>query len=103
MKKSILLFVLVLVLTSALVMPVGASSPKTMIGINVVLKTDITDALLTDLGTHGNVRDVLYEIKAITMQVRAGELEAIRALPYVAAANPDAERNGCAGGYRLCN
>lgn len=93
MKKSILLFVLVLVLTSALVMPVGASSPKTMIGINVVLNTDITDALLTDLGTHGNVRDVLYEIKAITMQARAGELEAIRALPYVAAANPDAERN----------
>ena len=40
------------------------------------------------------MRDVVYEIKAVTMQVRAGDLATIQALPYVAAANPDAMRNG---------
>ncbi|HEV2914003.1 MAG TPA: S8 family serine peptidase [Pyrinomonadaceae bacterium] len=65
-----------------------------MIGINVLLKTAITDAILADLGTHGRVRDVMYEIKVVTVQAPSSELNAIRALPYVAAANPDAERNG---------
>ena len=34
------------------------------------------------------------EIRALTMQVKVSELAVIRALPYVAAANPDAVRNG---------
>ena len=33
------------------------------------------------------------EIRALTMQVKVSELAVIRALPYVAAANPDAVRN----------
>jgi subtilisin family serine protease len=71
-----------------------AASNNSMIGINVVLNTDITKAILADLGTHGKVRDVVYEIRAVTMQARAGEVPAIQALPYVAAANPDAVRTG---------
>jgi subtilisin family serine protease len=74
--------------------PASGASLKAMIGINVVLNTDVTQAILADLGAHGKIRDVIYEIKAVTLQARAGELEAIRALPYVAAANPDAERTG---------
>ena len=65
-----------------------------MIGVNVVLNTDITDAILAELGTMGRVRDVLYQVDALTMQIRASELSDIQSLPYVAAANPDAERNG---------
>lgn len=38
--------------------------------------------------------DVVYSINALTMRVRSSELGAIQALPYVAAANPDAARNG---------
>jgi subtilisin family serine protease len=63
------------------------------IGVNVLLKTDVTSAILTDLGTHGTVRGVLAEIKAVAVQARASELAAIQALPYVAAANPDAARS----------
>jgi subtilisin family serine protease len=59
-----------------------------------VLNTSITNAILTDLGKHGTIRDVVFEINALTMQVRAGDLAAIKSLPYVAAANPDAARNG---------
>lgn len=91
-RLVITLLVIVLVLFSSF--PAAAASPKQMIGINVVLNTSITNAILTDLGKHGTVRDVVYEINALSMQVRAGDLAAIQSLPYVAAANPDAVRNG---------
>ena len=94
-RKIVSLFSLVLVLALAIgYSPVSAAGSNSMIGINVVLNTDVTDAILADLGTHGTVRDVVYEIKAVTLQARSSELRAIRALPYVAAANPDAQRNG---------
>jgi subtilisin family serine protease len=86
-----LLAVAVLLFSSV---PAAAAGNKQMIGVNVVLNTSITDAILADLGTHGKVRDVVYEIDAVTMQIRAGDLAAIQSLPYVTAANPDAERNG---------
>ena len=73
---------------------VTGASQNRMIGVNVVLNTDITDAILTELGTMGRVRDVLHKVDALTMQVRASELSDIRSLPYVVAANPDAERDG---------
>jgi subtilisin family serine protease len=84
------------VLLTSLLAAVSASaaSPNQVIGINVLLATEATEAILADLGTHGKVRDVLVEIDAVIVQAPAGELEAIRALPYVAAANPDAERLG---------
>ncbi|HEY3121700.1 MAG TPA: S8 family serine peptidase, partial [Vicinamibacteria bacterium] len=65
-----------------------------MIGINVLLKTHVTSAILADLGTHGTVRDVVTEIDAVTLQARQSELAVIQRLSYVAAANADAERNG---------
>jgi subtilisin family serine protease len=86
-----LLAVAVLLFSSV---PAAAAGNKQMIGVNVVLNTSITDAILADLGTQGKVRDVVYEIDAVTMQIRAGDLTAIQSLPYVAAANPDATRNG---------
>ncbi|MBA4365872.1 MAG: Subtilisin DY [Coprothermobacter sp.] len=71
---------------------VAVAQTKGMIGINVLLKTDVTKSILADLGTHGTVRDVIAEIKAVTIQAKASELAVIQALPYVAAANPDTER-----------
>ncbi len=93
MSKKFVVFFLVAVMLLMSTLPVAAAT-KGMIGINVVLKTDITNAILTELGTHGKVRDVIYEIDALTMQVKAGKLATIRALPFVATANPDAVRNG---------
>lgn len=65
-----------------------------LIGIDVVLNTDVTDAILADLGTHGRVRAVIPELDGVTLQALETELPAIRALSYVAAAAPDAERTG---------
>jgi hypothetical protein len=72
----------------------GAAPGNGKIGVNVLLATDVTSALLADLAAHGRVRDVVPEIRAVTMQAYADALPAIRALPYVAAASPDAERKG---------
>jgi subtilisin family serine protease len=94
MKRTVPMIIMVVILTVALVIPVGAASTNKQIGINVLLNTEVTDAILADLGTHGRIHDVIYEINALTMKVREGELSAIRSLPYVAAANPDAERKG---------
>ncbi len=93
LKRLVITFLVIAVLLFSSV-PVSAASTRQMIGINVVLNTGITNTILTDLGKHGTVRDVVYEINALTMQVRAGDLASIQSLPYVAAANPDAARNG---------
>jgi subtilisin family serine protease len=69
-----------------------ASAQKT-IGINVVLKTKITNSVLTDLGQHGKIRDILYEIRGVSMLAPSSELIVIQQLPYVAYANPDQPRS----------
>jgi subtilisin family serine protease len=94
MNKRVVSIVVAALAILALAMPVSAAGNNQKIGINVLLNTSITDAILADLGTHGTVRNVVYELDAITMQVRAGDLATIQSLPYVAVANPDAVRNG---------
>ena len=73
---------------------VSGQVQDSMIGVNVVLKTSITKAALTELGRFGLVRDQLPELNAVTMQARASELASIQALPFVASAGPDAARTG---------
>jgi subtilisin family serine protease len=85
---------LLTVLLAGMYFPASGESLKTMAGINVVLKTDVTKAILADLGKHGTVLNVFYDLKAVTMRTRLGELGAISSLPYVEAANPDEERTG---------
>src|SRR5262245_42845020 len=69
--------------------PLRADPEK--IGINVLLTGPATDAVLAGLEEHGKVLDVIAEINAVTLRAEAGELAAIQALPYVAAANADVE------------
>lgn len=64
------------------------------IGVNVLLDGAPTAAILADLGRFGRVRDVVPELRAVTLQATADALPAIRALPHVVAAGPDAERKG---------
>jgi subtilisin family serine protease len=65
-----------------------------MIGINVVLKTPVTDNILKDLSTYGTVINVVPDIKALTMRIAGSNLSVIQKLTYVSQANPDATRNG---------
>jgi Subtilisin-like serine proteases len=70
----------------------GAS--RGAIGVNVLLSSGPTNAMLKQLGGVGTVLDVVPEIHAVTMRVMAGDLPAVRALPFVESAEPDAERMG---------
>jgi subtilisin family serine protease len=93
MYRRVFSVILAIVATLTLAMPAAAGGNQ-KIGINVLLNTNVTDAILADLGTRGTVRDVVKDINAVTMQVRANDLAAIQALPYVIKAGPDAARNG---------
>jgi subtilisin family serine protease len=63
-------------------------------GLNIVLNVEPTAAVLSDLGRYGTVRDIIPELRAVTLASSAGNLRAIRRLAYVRAANPDAVRHG---------
>lgn len=93
MKRTLLI---ILIVSALLIMgiPASAASTTATIGINVLLKADASPKILADLGRFGTVLDVLSELDALTMRIKAGKLASIRALPYVAAASPDAVRNG---------
>lgn len=89
-RKLYLIVTLVMLLASLVTM---SSKPDQQIGVNVLLNTEVTDAILADLGGYGKINDVIYPIHAVTMKIRTSQLEIIRALPYVVYVSPDAERN----------
>lgn len=62
------------------------------IGINVLLNTDITPAILSDLETISDVKGRIDQIDAVFVRAKESSLRAIRSKPYVEAATPDAER-----------
>jgi subtilisin family serine protease len=93
MKRASTLVYLLVLLVAGGVFLSGAPADK-LIGVNVVLKSAITNAALAELGRFGRVRDVVEKLNAVTLQARESELASIQALPFVASAEPDAERTG---------
>src|SRR5690242_16127342 len=85
---------LLLALLALAALPTQAANSQAKIGINVVLNTAVTSDILADLGKYGTVRDVVYEIQAVTVVARSTALPQIQALSYVKWANPDANRDG---------
>jgi subtilisin family serine protease len=79
--------------------PTGNSNPTELasisgsIGINVILKAPATAANRTELAKYGTLLDEIAELNAIRVRAKADQLPAIQALPFVAAASPDAVRN----------
>ncbi|HOK77231.1 MAG TPA: S8 family serine peptidase [Verrucomicrobiota bacterium] len=92
--KRILLSIVLITTTLAVALPTSAAPPNRMIGINIVLNRDITDQILADLSKYGRVTDAIPQLNAVTIRAKASLLPSIQDLPYVAAANPDAERYG---------
>jgi subtilisin family serine protease len=64
------------------------------LGINVLLNTAINDGILATLNQYGTVQKTLPSIKALTMRIPAEKLPSIQSLSFVAAANPDRQRDG---------
>ena len=92
--KKIISIILVALLVFTMTVTVLAKSERATIGINVVLNTEVSDDALNELGAHGRVLDVMYDINALTMRISVSELETIQGLSCVKSANPDAERKG---------
>src|SRR5688572_24946643 len=86
-----------IIATAAALLFVGTGSAaraEASLGINVLLKSSITQQNLTELGKYGRVLNTVPAIKLVTLKSTASKLPAIQALSFVAAANPDAERKG---------
>ena len=64
------------------------------IGINVVLRTPLTDDLRAQLAAYGRLLDEVPEINALTMRIDVSQLAAVQGLSFVAGAAPDADRKG---------
>jgi subtilisin family serine protease len=94
MKKRMIVWTLVVLLFAAGTIKISSAPDNRTVGINIVLNTEITSSHLAELEKYGKVRDVIYEIRAVTMLAKESSLRAILALPFVLAANPDAERLG---------
>jgi subtilisin family serine protease len=89
-KLSLIVVAVALLFTTTRSTVFGEAS----IGINVLFKGAITQQNLTDLGHYGTVLNTTPSIKLVTLKSTASQLPAIRSRSYVAAANPDAVRNG---------
>jgi subtilisin family serine protease len=94
MRRAFVVLLAVSLLMVSSISLAAAAQGNRNIGINVVLRQDISAAILADLGRYGTVNETYPQIDALTMKVRESALGTIQALPYVAAANPDAKRVG---------
>lgn len=92
--RALLGFLFICLLLAGLALTGVAQQDNRQIGINVVLRIPVNPAVLASLGAYGRIRDIIPAIQVVTLQARASQLGAIRALSYVAAANPDAVRTG---------
>jgi hypothetical protein len=72
----------------------AAKSSDQNIRINVQLSGSATAAQIAELGKFGRIATRIVELNVVTMRARESALPAIRALPFVLAASPDAERHG---------
>lgn len=75
-----------LALVAALAALLPAVAPAKQIGINVVLNTEMTDAVLADISNYGTVTLKLPQIRGLTLKADDKSLSQIRSLSYVRAA-----------------
>lgn len=90
--KRLFVLAIVAILLFSSISPALAGKDDKVIYVNVLLNTEITDEILAELGEYGQVKGKIVQIDALTMKAKESTLDDIQALPYVAAANPDAVR-----------
>lgn len=92
--KKLLFVVVILSMLLSLGMGSVVAAPTKNVGINVLLTEPLTDSLRKQLAKFGTITSELTDINALTLRMDLSQLAALKALPFVAAANPDAERKG---------
>lgn len=66
-----------------------AAGAGSQVGLNVVLNTDISAAIVTELSGYGTVNEQYPEFDGLTMRVASSNISRISRLPYVESANKD--------------
>jgi len=84
----------VILITILLTAATAVAAPDRLLGANVLLNTEVTNAIINELNKHGIVLDTLIQISAVHMRARVSEIPEIEAFPFVEAVSPDAERYG---------
>ena len=92
--KKLLFVVVILSMLLSLGMGSVVAAPTKNVGINVLLTEPLTNSLRKQLAKFGTITSELTDINALTLRMDLSQLAALKALPFVAAANPDAERKG---------
>ncbi len=93
MKKFLFTLTILSILLS-LGMGSVIAAPTKNVGINVLLTEPLSDASRAELAKFGPITSEITDLNAVTIRMDLAQLEALKALPFVAAANPDAERKG---------
>lgn len=66
-----------------------AAGSGSSVGLNVVLNTDLTSAIVSELSGYGTVNEQYPEIDGLTMRVPSSAVSRVARLPYVEAAGQD--------------
>jgi subtilisin family serine protease len=77
----------------ALTPQLARAARQETVGINVLLRQPATPAVLAELARYGTVRGRIDALRAVFLVAPRTDLATLRALPFVAAANADAERS----------
>jgi subtilisin family serine protease len=91
-KKGLTLLAVVALLVGVLVAPAAAGGKR--IKINVLLNTEITDEILTELDGYGRITGTIESLDVVFMKATRQEVRKIRHLPFVENVSRDARRNG---------
>ena len=91
LTKALLAIVLITILLTAVP---AVAAPDRHLGVNVLLNTEVTNAIINELKNYGMVMDMLSRINAVHMRVRESDIPVLDALDFVEAVSPDAERYG---------
>ncbi|HEU4513135.1 MAG TPA: S8 family serine peptidase [Nocardioidaceae bacterium] len=68
-----------------------AAGAGSQVGLNLVLNTDITPAIVAELSGYGTVNEQYPDFDGLTMRVASSDISRISRLPYVESANKDVE------------
>lgn len=66
-----------------------AAGSGSSVGLNVVLNTDLTPAIVSELSGYGTVNELYSEIDGLTMRVASSAVSKVARLPYVESATKD--------------
>ena len=91
LTKALYAIVLITILLTAVP---AVAAPDRQLGVNVLLNTEVTDAIINELNEYGKALDTVSRINAVHMKVRESDIPVLEALNFVEAVSPDAERYG---------